>query len=115
MDKLKVQDLRTELQMRGMETKGKRKQELEADFDEFRRGITNVPALLQGAADKSLAEFNLNKYEISLIEPLHDIKGHLSNIIDEIKVLVTGPVKMKVDSIWFYQRRHLDVQTKELF
>lgn len=99
MDKLKVQDLRTELQVRGMETRGKRKQELEADFDEIRRGITNVPALLQGVADKSLAEFNLNKYEISPIEHLHDIKGHLSNIIEEIKVLITGPVKMKVDSI----------------
>ena len=29
----------------------------------------------------------------------HDLKGHLSNIIDEIKVLVTGPAKQKVNSI----------------
>ena len=85
MDNLKVLELRTELLMRGMVTAGKRKPELERDYDELRRGITNVPALLQGVADKPLAEFSLNHYEISPVEPLHDFKGHLSNIIDEIK------------------------------
>lgn len=79
-----------------METRGKHKQ---ADFDELRRGITNVPALLQGVSDKSLAEFSLDNYEISPIEPLHDIKGHLSNVIDEIKVIVTGSAKEKIDTI----------------
>ena len=82
-----------------MVTAGKRKPELERDFDELRRGITNVPALLQGVADRPLAEFSLNHYEISPVEPLHDLKGHLSNIIDEIKVLVTGPAKQRVNSI----------------
>ena len=100
MDKLKVQELRTELQLRGLEVTGKRKQDLEMQFDELRRGITNVPALLQGVPDKTLAEFGLNHYEISPIEPLHDIKGHLSNMIDEIKVLVTGPAKVKVDLVF---------------
>ena len=64
MDKLKVQELRTELQLRGLEVTGKRKQDLEMQFDELRRGITNVPALLQGVPDKALAEFGLNHYEI---------------------------------------------------
>ena len=99
MDKLKVQDLREELQLRGIEVTGKRKKELEMDFDELRRGITNVPALLQGVPDKSLVEYGLQNYEISPIEPLHDIKGHLSNMIDEIKILLNGPAKEKVDSI----------------
>ena len=96
MDNLKVQDLRTELQLRGLEITGKRKPELESEFDELRRGITNVPALLQGVPDKSLEEFHLHFYEISLIEPLHDIKGHLSNLIE---VLVMGPVKQKVNLV----------------
>ena len=99
MDKLKLQDLKVELQMRGMEVTGKRKRELEIEFDELRRGITNVPAFLQGVPDKSLAEFGLQSYEISPIEPLHDIKGHLSNLIEEIKVLVSGRVKEKVDMV----------------
>ena len=44
MDKLKVQE--TELQLRGFETTGKRKQELETDFNDLRRGITNVPFII---------------------------------------------------------------------
>ena len=98
MDKLKVQDLREELQLRGIEVTGKRKKELEMDFDELRRGITNVPALLHGVPDKSLVEYGLQNYEISPIEPLHDTKGHLSNMIDEIKILPNGPAKEKVCS-----------------
>ena len=63
-----------------------------------KRGITNVPALWRDVPDKSLAEFGLHFYEIS--EPLHDLKGHLSNIIDENKVLVTGETKDKVDMVF---------------
>ena len=99
MDKLKVQELREELQTRGIDVTGKRKKELEIEFDELRRGITNVPALLQGVPEKSLAEYDLKFYEVSPLEPLHDIKGHLSNMIEEIKVLLNGPAKEKVYSI----------------
>ena len=99
MDNLTVQELRTELIMRGMVAGKKRKPELEREFHELRRGIVNVPALLQGIPEKPLAELNLYRYEVSPIEPLHDLKGHLSNLIDEIKVAVTGPAKQKVECI----------------
>ena len=99
MDNLKVQELRTELHMRGKVTAGKRKPELERDFDELQRGTANVPALLRGVPEEPLAELGLNCYEISPIEPLHDLKGHLSNLIDEIKVLVTGIAQQKVRAI----------------
>ena len=51
-----------------------------------KRGIVNVPALLQGVPDKSLHNFSLENYEISPVEPLHDVKGHISNLLDEIRV-----------------------------
>ena len=77
----------------------KRKPQLEKEFDELRRGIVNVPALIQGIPETPLSELHLHHYEISPIEPLHDLKGHLSNLIDQVKVAVTGPAKQKIECI----------------
>ena len=99
MDNLKIQELRMELEKRGLSTARKRKPELERNFDELRRGILNVPALLQGAPETPLVDLCLDKYEISPVEPLHDLKGHLSNLIDELRVALTGKVKEKVEVI----------------
>ena len=99
MDNLKIQELRTELEKRGLSTSRKRKPELEKDFDKLRRGIVNVPALLQGVPETPLADLSLDKYEVSPVEPLHDVKGHLSNLIDELRVLLTGEAKERVDVI----------------
>ena len=46
-----------------------------------------------------LTELCLENYEVSPVEPLHDLKGHLSNIIEELRVTLTGEVKEKVDII----------------
>ena len=47
MDNLRFQELRAELELRGLDTSRKRKPELEKNFDELWRGIFNVPALLK--------------------------------------------------------------------
>lgn len=99
MENLKVQELRTELEKRGQSTYRKRKPELERDFDDLRRGIVDVPALLQGVPHTPLEEISLERYEISPVEPLHDVKGHLSNLMDELQVVLTGEVKERVDVI----------------
>ena len=99
MDNLKIQELRTELWKRSLSTAGKKKPQLEKEFDELRRGITNVPALLQGVPEMTLTELCLDSYEVSPVEPIHDLKGHLSNIIEELRVTLTGEVKEKVDII----------------
>ena len=99
MDNLKLQELKCELEVRGIITVGKRKPQLERDFDDLRRGIVNVPALLQGVPDKKLKDFGLENYKISPVEPLHDLKVPLSNIIDEIRVSVSSDMKKKVESI----------------
>lgn len=99
MDNLKVQDLRLELQLRGIVTDNKKKPQLERDFNELRMGITNVPALLQGVPDVPLCELGLEHYEISPVEPLHDIKGHLSNLIDELRKSLSGEVQRQVEGV----------------
>ena len=86
MDNLKVNDLRVELNLRGMATANKKKPQLEKQFDELRRGILNVPALIQDIPETPLCEIRLEYYEVSPVEPLHDIKGHLSNLIDELRI-----------------------------
>jgi hypothetical protein len=46
LDKLLLADLRKELDLRGLDTKGKKKPTLEAEFSEIWLGINNFPALL---------------------------------------------------------------------
>ena len=80
LDKLLLSNLQRELSMRGMPIKGRKKPILEQDFDDLRLGISNFPALLQESPEATLQSLNLQCYEVSPTEPLHDLKGH---IIDE--------------------------------
>ena len=50
-------------------------------------------------AETPLTDLYLDKYEISPVEPLHDVKGHLSNLIDEIRAIITDEAKERVDTI----------------
>ena len=99
LDKLLISDLKTELSMRGVSITGKRKPALERDFEEIRLGITNFPALLQDRPKATLQSLNLQDYEISPTEPLHDLKGHLGNIIEETLHSTTGDVLCEVKRI----------------
>ena len=90
LDNLKINDLRKELSKRGVPVKGKLKPELTQIFDELRQGINDVPALLQPSPQSALSSLHLENYEISPIEPLHDIKGHFGNLLDEIMKAVDG-------------------------
>ena len=58
-----------------------------------------MPALWQGVAGTPLQDIYLDHYEISPVEPLHDIKGHLSNLIEELRATLTGDVKQSVELI----------------
>lgn len=98
LDKLLLSDLKVELSMRGVPIAGK-KSTLEKDFEEIRIGISNFPALLQDQPEATLESLNLQHYEVSPTEPLHDLKGHLSNIIDETLQTATGQVLLEVKRI----------------
>ena len=99
LDKLLVTDLKNELSMRGLSTAGKKKPALEKEFDDIRAGITNFPALLQNSPEASLHSLNLLQYEVAPTEPLHDLKGHFNNIIEESLLVATGVVLDEIKKI----------------
>ena len=73
--------------------------ELERDFEDIRLGITNFPALLQDQPQATLQSLHLQQYEVSPTEPLHDLKGHLGNIIEETLHITTGDVLQELKRI----------------
>ena len=94
-----MQELQTGLRLRGVATEGKRKPELVELFDDLRKGTVNVPALLQGTPEASLTSLGLEMYKIASAEPLHDVKGHLSNRIEELLKVATGKLIKKLEGI----------------
>ena len=94
LSKLKVAELRTELSKRGVE-----KPQLQEDLDNLQRGISNFPALIQHTPQASLDTLGLQLYEVFPSEPLHDLKGHFSNIIDEALNLAPTDTKAVIHHI----------------
>ena len=79
---LKKAELRKELRTRGIKTPDKiTKKELEADLQGILRGFVRVPTLLMTNPQQHLKELHLEKYYILECEPLHDIKGHIHNLL----------------------------------
>ena len=65
--------------------------EMEESFKSIRLGITNIPPLLQPNRTADLeTTIQLHRYEIAPCKPLHDLKGHFANIIDETEHLLSG-------------------------
>ena len=95
--KLRVKELRSELEARSFFVDDKMpRPELEDLLEQILRGVSRVPALLLTDPTQQLASLNLDKYEIVATEPLHDIKGHLINLITELpNVLPPGETKSK--------------------
>ena len=77
----------------------KRKQDLLQQFNELRQGLNDVPALLQPTPMAQLEDLNLECYEISPIEPLHDTKGHITNITDEAMAIANEETREKLANI----------------
>lgn len=82
---LKVHELKSELQARGIcLEKGVKKNELQRELDDILKGVARVPALLLTDPTQPLSSLNLEKYEVVASEPLHDLKGHIINLITEL-------------------------------
>ena len=99
LDNLLLADLKKELSLRGMITAGQKKPSLEKAFEEIRLGINNFPALCQNNPEATLESLNLQNYEVFPTEPLHDLKGHLGNIIEETLAITTGETQQKVKEV----------------
>ena len=99
LDKLTVGELRSELHARGIPTGGRKRHELDDIFTTMRMGINYLPPLLQPYPNRSLTSLNLDCYEIAPTEPLHDIKGHISHLLEETLPIITGTLRAEVQKI----------------
>lgn len=77
-------------------TKGK----LETELSDLRKGYCNFPALTAIDPEANLEELHLNKYKVAPTEPLHDFKGHMANIIGEVRATVKGAIKEDVEKVY---------------
>ena len=95
--KLLIKELRSELEARNIFVHEQMKRaELDYLLEETLKGVSRVPALLLTNPTQQLASLNLDKYEIVATEPLHDIKGHVINLITELPhILPPGETKSK--------------------
>jgi len=96
---LKLPEIRRELESRGIDTTGKLRNQLDESLDELHKGIAQFPALVQPNPQDTLDAINLQHYEIATVEPLHNFKGHMANLFDELPFLLTGNALKEVTKI----------------
>ena len=76
-----------------------KRHELDDVFNKLRMGINYLPPLLQPYSNRSLTNLNLDCYEIAPTEPLHNITGHLSHLLEETLATITGSLHAEVQVI----------------
>ena len=57
---------------------------LQEMLEQLLQGVASVPALLLTNPTQSLSSLNIDKYEVVASEPLHDLKGHIINLLTEL-------------------------------
>ena len=95
-DKLKKAELLEELRKRGgldVELDKMDKAELASTLTGVLKGAQRVPTILITNPSQNLADLNLSQYAILDCEPLHDMKGHLINLLTELPDVLVGSVK----------------------
>ncbi|XP_078609001.1 uncharacterized protein LOC144880606 [Branchiostoma floridae x Branchiostoma japonicum] len=60
------------------------KKDLELLLKHHLQGVSHVPALCYGKQESSMAEINLEMYEVSPCETLHLTKEHIKNLLEEL-------------------------------
>ena len=90
--KLDVETIKKELNQRKVPlpcsakdpSKEPTKKELQATLSKTMCGNHRVPALIVNHPTQPLSNHNLESYEVLPVEPLHVIKRHVKNLLDEI-------------------------------
>lgn len=73
---------------RGIDSTGNKK-EVQERLTDLLRGASRVPALLFGPEKYSLAELNLQEYEVLFFEPLPVCLNHIANVLAELPLHMT--------------------------
>ncbi len=90
LDGLRVHEQRKELEARGKTTMGK---DLQEELGSILKGAQRVPTLLVLTPQQPLISLNLSQYEVLDCEPLHDLKGHISHLLEEVPHLLSPVLK----------------------
>lgn len=61
--------------------------------------MQRVPTLLLSNSKQALEELNLQHYQILECEPLHDVKGHISNVIRELPNLLETSMRKECEKL----------------
>ena len=80
---LSAAQLREKLRARGVFDLSGNKSELTSKLQKILCGTQKVPSLLVTKPEQPLTELNLESYTILDCEPLHDLKGHVTNLLEE--------------------------------
>ena len=97
-EKLKIQ-LREELRARGHIHIATLKDELSETLKGELKGVQHVPTLPLLNPTGSLSNLNLEGYMVLDCEPLHDLKGHLINLCNELPYLLSGDIRKTTEEI----------------
>lgn len=89
-DRMLIADLKLELHSRGIFDTDHRKDCLQDMLTNILCGIQHVPTLLMLNPQQSLSQLNLDDYTVLDCEPLHDLKGHFKNLLQELPFLLNG-------------------------
>ena len=61
-------------------------------------GLARSPAMCFGKIKMSTKDLNLQSYAISMVEPLHDLKGHIKNVWDVFPNVLSPETKTVFDA-----------------
>ena len=86
-ENLTMGEIQTELHLRGCIDVDMPKAQLVAKLKSILEGVQRVP------------QSNLQRYSILPCEPLHDLKGHLNNLLPNVPTLLTGELKTNVHDL----------------
>ena len=81
-ERLTNNKLKEELRAREIYDFGSTKADTRQSLNEALGGVQRVPSLLLNSPMENIRTLNLEKYTILECEPLHDLKGHLSNVFE---------------------------------
>ena len=92
---LRVDKIKKELHIRGITDLDLLKPDLQKKLTHDLKGVQRVPSLLLLNPQKTPSDLNLHHYTILDCEPLHDLKGHLDNMFEELPNILPDIHKKK--------------------
>ena len=84
---------------RGMYDTDVVKKELEQQLHDVLKGAQRVPTLLLLNPQQALSDLNLQNYAVLDCEPLHDLKGHLKNLLEILPEILDKEVALDLAEI----------------